>query len=513
VRQAGLKILFRRGIKTEADVRDAVDWLKEPKVGTHVNCRETEPSHCSPFRFLSDITLAAGKEWIAWANRAGSKSYLAALSVWLRSSTVPRLETTILGGSLEQSQKAYKAIDSFWAVSGMGEELLEKPPLRRSTVWKSGSQVAVLTASSRSVRGPHPQVLIMDEIDEMPQEIYDAALSQPTSKYGAASMLGRLSTNHHLGGVMDQALDRARAAGMPLYKWCVWECLAPCLDYRCSTCELAPYCPGEHMKKADGYYAVEDLLAKLRTMSYLTLEVEWFCRKVGSSDLVYGHQFGLDKHSGPWLPSFSDGLPAHLSIDWGGEVFSVGCWQQFDFGWVRVDEVYMRNTTNTRLMEECKTRPWWANVEDAVADPSRDDLIREWRAEHVRFLAADNRIDVGVGKTRDALAPVIGPPRFYVNRRCRDWLREVQSYKEKNGKPVKKNDHTQDETRYFIMAHIAGRGRGRIILPTALRKREEESPKPSAPMPVVAGAEKKEIGGNDGKESAVPRSRGRIFVP
>ena len=36
-----------------------------------------------------------------------------------------------------------------------------------------------LTASQKSVRGPHPPSLLLDEIDEMDLEIFDAALGQP----------------------------------------------------------------------------------------------------------------------------------------------------------------------------------------------------------------------------------------------------------------------------------------------------------------------------------------------
>ena len=36
-----------------------------------------------------------------------------------------------------------------------------------------------LTASQKTVRGPHPPSLLLDEIDEMDQAIFDAALGQP----------------------------------------------------------------------------------------------------------------------------------------------------------------------------------------------------------------------------------------------------------------------------------------------------------------------------------------------
>src|SRR4029077_5714705 len=41
------------------------------------------------------------------------------------------------------------------------------------------AKIMPLTASQKSVRGPHPPTLLLDEIDEMEIGILDAALGQP----------------------------------------------------------------------------------------------------------------------------------------------------------------------------------------------------------------------------------------------------------------------------------------------------------------------------------------------
>jgi hypothetical protein len=43
----------------------------------------------------------------------------------------------------------------------------------------NGAKVRALLASQRSVRGPHPQRLRLDEIDEMDVGILDSAMGQP----------------------------------------------------------------------------------------------------------------------------------------------------------------------------------------------------------------------------------------------------------------------------------------------------------------------------------------------
>jgi hypothetical protein len=112
------------------------------------------------------------------------------------------------------------------------------------------------------------------------------------------------------------------------------------------------------------------------------------------------------------------------------------------------------NTTNKRVITECKAKPWWKNIKEGVGDPSRPDLIKEWKDDGITIVQANNDVEPGIEAVRDALAPVLGKAKFFVNRKCRHWMREVLSYCEKNGKPVKENDHTQDETRYFVMRYI-----------------------------------------------------------
>lgn len=445
-----LELAADGALKTDEDVRHLIEWMAGPIVSTHVNCGNED--HTSPFRFVADVMLRRTSNFTVWANRSGSKSYLAGLLTWLRSNILPRLETTVLGGSLEQSEKVYKAMNDFWDTTGLRDRYLDDEPTRRLTRWKNGSRVSVLTASTRSARGPHPQSLIMDEIDEMDEEVYKAALSQPQSKFGIAATIGKFSTSHRFGGLMDQAVDQALRVKTPVYKWCVWDCLKSCRDYSCSTCKLTSFCPGEHMREADGYYEPADFIQKLEDLNEVTLAIEWFCRKIGRSDLVYGEQWDEALHSPLDLPEFNAELPVFASIDWGGggACFSVGFWQGYDWGWLRFDEYYKSNTTNQRMLVDLKKRSYWLHVKGAVADPSRPDLIKEWEDAGVKVSGADNAVDPGIEAVRNALRPVLGSPKIFVARRCRDWIAEVRSYFQRHGKPVKDKDHAMDETRYFV---------------------------------------------------------------
>ena len=333
-------------------------------------------------------------------------------------------------------------MNDFWRLSDLQERYLKREPTITKTEWLNGSLVSILTASQKSVRGPHPNFLILDEVDEMEYEIFEAALSQPLSKHNNPASIGIFSTNHNIGGTMDKALEMAESGGFQLYKYCIWECLESCRDYECSTCKLSSLCPGKHMKEANGYYKIVDFVSKLHQLSWDTLQREWFCEKVGRGDLVYQNEYDEDIHLVN-VP-FNSSKGVFLSVDWGGvNPFSVGVWQNFDtLGWVRIDEVYMGNTTNQNLLKECKERLWWNNIQEGIADPARADLIEEWRNEGITMIEADNSVEPGIEAVKAALRPVLGNPKIFFNRSCVNCRREFLSYKIKNGKIVKKNDHT-----------------------------------------------------------------------
>jgi hypothetical protein len=456
VQQAKILQYVEDGITSERQLKELLLLLKEPIIGTKVICGK--PDHTSTFQFLYEVITGLVLYFILWGNRSGSKSYLAGFTTWFLSSHFKQLETCILGGSESQSKKSYKAMIDFWRISNLWH-LLVKEPMMTETIWKNGSSVSILTASQTSVRGPHSQRLILDEVDEMDFDIFDAALSIPQSKYDLPSSVGIYSTNHNVGGTMDKVLKIAEEkGGYKVYKHCVWECIESCKGYSCSTCPLSSLCPGPQVKEADGYYKIADLIYKLQTMSMDTFQREWSCEKIGRDDLVYGAEFDEDLHCPLSLPAFKTDDWVYLSIDWGGtDPFSVGAWQFFkDIGWVRIDEVYIGNTTNPRVIAECKTRPWWANVmkskdgSGGVADPSRADLRGEWAAEGIGLEPADNDIDTGVEAVKGALRPIIGNPRIYINRKCKNSRREMLSYCVKNGKIVDKFNHAPDEIRYFV---------------------------------------------------------------
>ena len=260
---------------------------------------------------------------------------------------------------------------------------------------------------------------------------------------------------------------------------CVWEILEPCLDYECSTCKLSPFCPGKHMKEADGYYKIEDFTNKLSKMSLNAVMRDYFCKKVGKGDAVYEVEYNEDVNL--ISASLDYNKPVAISVDWGGtDPFSLGVWQElptdrFEPGsWVRVTEIYLdskdgKSVTNKQLMALARQSPWWKQIKWFVGDSGRPDLIQEWREalpSSVEFIECDKKsVEEGIECVKAALKPVLGAPKLYINRICMAWRIEVTTYVKKNDKPVDRYNHTADDTRYFVKAMINKEKNAEVICP------------------------------------------------
>lgn len=123
-------------------------------------------------------------------------------------------DVTILGGSGEQSQRVVEYLQRF---SGDEENT------QRRTRYMNGGLVTALMASSKSARGPHPQRMRLDEVDEMELAILDAAMGQPMSARGIPKQTVMSSTHHYPDATFSEVIRRAGEKGWPIYEWCYKE--------------------------------------------------------------------------------------------------------------------------------------------------------------------------------------------------------------------------------------------------------------------------------------------------
>lgn len=206
-----------------AELAEAAYRLTGIRVPDTVVC----PGHSSPLRALADAYFARSPVTVWHASRGfGGKTTLLALLGHLET-VLLGADVTILGGSGQQSQRVHEAQSSFWRHHAAPVALLDGDPTRYETRLTNGGRTTALMASSRSVRGGHPQRLRFDECDEIKLDIFDAALGQTMVARGIEAQTVMSSTHQYAQGTMTEILRRASERGWPVYRWCWRESLAP----------------------------------------------------------------------------------------------------------------------------------------------------------------------------------------------------------------------------------------------------------------------------------------------
>lgn len=184
--------------------------------------------HQTPWEAFHDAFFARSIASIWKASRGlGGKSFMLA-ALGLAEALFLRADVNILGGSGIQSKRVLENIGLMWDHTGAPRQCLIGNPGSQVQKFVWGNRVQALMASTKSVRGPHPQRLRLDEVDEIKQQILDDALGQPMAKGGIKDHVVGASTHQYPDGTMTRMMKRARTtAGWKFFEWCYRENLEP----------------------------------------------------------------------------------------------------------------------------------------------------------------------------------------------------------------------------------------------------------------------------------------------
>lgn len=189
------------------------------------------PEHSAPLDALaaSYFVEAPVVVWKASRGFGGKTTMLAGLSML---ELMDGANVNILGGSGRQSQMVHDIERETWNRTIILDDIRIESPLKQfikiePTTWYTqsirGNKLIALTASTKSARGPHPQRLRIDEVDEMSEIIFDAAMGQAMSKYGIKAQTTISSTQQYPDGTMAKVLKMAKEKGWIVYEWCYHE--------------------------------------------------------------------------------------------------------------------------------------------------------------------------------------------------------------------------------------------------------------------------------------------------
>jgi hypothetical protein len=190
--------------------------------GITIPSKQVCPEHSTPFDAYAEAFFGseAIAVWLASRGLGGKSRTLAALT--LTEAAVLGADATLLGGSLAQSTNVAEAMREYWD-SPLAPKWMIVSDTATQLQLVNRATVRPLTASQKTVRGPHPQRLRCDEIDEMDPAILDAALGQPLDKKGIRSQTVLSSTHQYPEGTMTKILRRAEEREWPVHRWCFKE--------------------------------------------------------------------------------------------------------------------------------------------------------------------------------------------------------------------------------------------------------------------------------------------------
>jgi hypothetical protein len=422
--------------------------------GLHIPRKSVCPEHQAPFDFVADAYFERESDLLALGPRSGGKTLnVAVLNVL--DTAFKGASVFHLAGSKLQAQRCYEYSKRFWYLDPDLEAKLEKEPLMSETRLKGGTKYEILAASERSVRAPHAPKLRLDEIEEIPDNVWDAALSIPIEQDGVASQVVKTSTRHKVRGRMQLELEAAAENEAAVYQWCIFETMAPCKG-DCKKCAIAEDCEGR-ARNADGYLSHSEALKAYRRVSRRVWEAERLCKKPSTEKLVYS-EFDRVLHN--IKRESLNGIKLSGTIDWGYDnpfVFLEVAEDGADRVFI-TRELYEHHLTDAELARLC--RRTFPNVVEVAADPSNPGGIKAFRQEGFRVKARASKVKDGLDVVRAALRPPKDengeqpePRLFVVAADCPNLCGEMESYELKPGtdEPKKKNDHGPDGVRYWYM--------------------------------------------------------------
>lgn len=182
--------------------------------------------HSTPWAAFCDAFFARAPV-VVWKGSRGLAGKTFSLGLLATASGLfLKADVNLLGGSGQQSKLGLKYVSDNLTESNIvaGGAVAD---VAHETRLKNGAVIRALMASQTSVRGPHPQRLLLDEADEMSLPILDSALGQPMARDGIRSQVVISSTHQYPDGTFSEVLRRAAERGWPVHEFCFHETSAP----------------------------------------------------------------------------------------------------------------------------------------------------------------------------------------------------------------------------------------------------------------------------------------------
>ena len=210
---------------------DELHWVIKAMLGIDLPRDAVCDGHVAPFTAVAHAYFGRPPNFAVWYASRGSGKSLALAALGLTKAFVADIDVTILGGSMTQSLNVREHMRKMMAFPGAPTQVVTKDQATLIEM-ATGRAIKPLPASQTTVRGPHPPLQLLDEIDEMDYEIYQAALGQAMEQLNTHGQvideyIVASSTWQNPEGTMTAVVDDARTRGHPVFSWCIEELRRP----------------------------------------------------------------------------------------------------------------------------------------------------------------------------------------------------------------------------------------------------------------------------------------------
>jgi len=182
------------------------------------------PHHQAPFEAFSTAFFAREPQVLVRGSRGLSGKTQMMSCLGLTQAVVLGADNNIVGGSEMQALNALEHMKRMWDYENAPAYMIKNNQTSRIKL-HNNAVIRPLTASEKSVRGPHPQRLLLDEIDEMEENILESAKGQPMPQNNwlgvrIPQQTTMVSTLQYADGTMMKEMARFEDEGLPVMEWC-----------------------------------------------------------------------------------------------------------------------------------------------------------------------------------------------------------------------------------------------------------------------------------------------------
>jgi hypothetical protein len=213
--------------KNDEELGGLVEALWGVRIPRHKVCDE----HDAPMDWFASAFFRRQPSNISKGSRGLSGKSYAMSALGLTTAVVLGGDVNLLGGSFEQSANIHKHMRNAWNHPGSPRYMLLKEA-NTEVLLSNHSIIRPLTASQKTVRGPHPATLLLDELDEMDYEIYESSLGQPMNQQNWAGVtitpvIAGTSTLQYGDGTFSKIIKKNAEEGIHTFEWCYHEAANP----------------------------------------------------------------------------------------------------------------------------------------------------------------------------------------------------------------------------------------------------------------------------------------------